>query len=224
MRYDGGKGVVYPHIINLMPPHWRYIETHLGGGAVMRHKRPAEVQVAIEIDRAVIESHGPTLNRVCEVIEADAVEWLEQANLDEGTLVYADPPYHPETRRRRRVYRHDYTEEDHERLLEILLGLPTMVMISGYACPLYEDRLRTWNRHTFLAKTHVGMRRECVWFNYPRPIHLHDYRYLGETFREREVIRRRQARLKERLLRLSATERASIHAWLGQHVEEGAGG
>ena len=189
----------------------------------MRHKRPAEAQVGIEIDPLVIESHGARFRGVCDVVEADAVEWLARADLDEGALVYADPPYHPATRRRRRVYRHDYTEEDHERLLEVLLGLPAMVMISGYACPLYEDRLRGWNRHTFLAKTHGGMREECVWFNYPRPVRLHDYRYLGETFREREVIKRRQARLRERLLRLSATERASIHAWLGQHVEGEAG-
>ena len=35
MRYDGGKGACYRQLINLMPPHRRYVETHLGGGAVI---------------------------------------------------------------------------------------------------------------------------------------------------------------------------------------------
>ena len=33
---------------------------------------------------------------------------------------------------------------------------------------------------------------EWVWMNYPEPIALHDYRYLGEDFREREPIKRKK--------------------------------
>ena len=36
MRYPGGKGKCYQHIINLMPMHDTYIETHLGGGEPYR--------------------------------------------------------------------------------------------------------------------------------------------------------------------------------------------
>ncbi|KHE92566.1 MAG: hypothetical protein SCABRO_01681, partial [Candidatus Scalindua brodae] len=39
MNYPGGKGGVFQKLINLMPPHDVYIETHLGGGAVIRNKR-----------------------------------------------------------------------------------------------------------------------------------------------------------------------------------------
>jgi len=49
MRYPGGKGKCYQHVINLMPPHSVYIETHLGGGSVLRHKRPAKRNIAIEV-------------------------------------------------------------------------------------------------------------------------------------------------------------------------------
>lgn len=119
MRYDGGKGIAYPHIINLMPPHSRYIETHLGGGAVMRNKKPAAVQIGLEIDERVIQSYGCTFDSLCTVIQADSVAWLAQASLDQDTLVYVDPPYHPSTRRRTRVYRHDYSEQDHEQLLAL---------------------------------------------------------------------------------------------------------
>ena len=43
MRYPGGKGGagVYQTIINNIPPHDTYIETHLGGGNILERKRPA---------------------------------------------------------------------------------------------------------------------------------------------------------------------------------------
>ena len=48
MHYQGGKGGVFQKLINRMPPHEVYIETHLGGGAVMRNKRPAGSNIGIE--------------------------------------------------------------------------------------------------------------------------------------------------------------------------------
>ena len=50
MNYPGGKGGVYQKLINLMPPHEVYIETYLGGGAVIRNKKPAKRNIGIEID------------------------------------------------------------------------------------------------------------------------------------------------------------------------------
>jgi len=47
-HYPGGKGGVFQRLINLMPPHEVYIETHLGGDAVMRNKRPAERNIGLE--------------------------------------------------------------------------------------------------------------------------------------------------------------------------------
>jgi hypothetical protein len=39
-------------IIALMPPHDTYIETHLGGGAIMQRKPPARRNIAIDVDLA----------------------------------------------------------------------------------------------------------------------------------------------------------------------------
>ena len=50
MNYPGGKGLLYQKFINLMPLHEVYIETHLGGGAIMRNKRPARRNIGIDID------------------------------------------------------------------------------------------------------------------------------------------------------------------------------
>lgn len=220
MRYDGGKGTCFRQIINLMPPHSRYVETHLGGGAVMRHKRPAEEQVGIDLDAAVVELWRCKWPTLCDVVHGDAITCLSRLPLDRKTLIYADPPYYPATRRRSRVYRCDYDAADHERLLEFLLSLPCKVIISGYMSPLYQRRLATWSLHRFTTRTRFETREECLWFNYSKPATLHDDRYLGAGFRQREVIRRRLTRLRRRIGALSAAEQVSLHDWLSTHIHK----
>jgi hypothetical protein len=56
MSYPGGKNGagVYQTIINLMPPHPVYIEPFLGGGAILRLKQPAALNIGIDLDAAAI--------------------------------------------------------------------------------------------------------------------------------------------------------------------------
>ena len=57
MTYPGGKGHAFTHIINQMPPHQVYIETHLGGGFVLANKKPALIlNVGLDLDPEVIAS------------------------------------------------------------------------------------------------------------------------------------------------------------------------
>jgi len=168
MRYDGGKGTCYPQLINLMPPHRRYIETHLGGGAVMRNKRLLRAD-SIDLDPAVVNLWRQRWPKLCNIVHGDAVDYLQSIDLDSDTVIYADPPYHPDTRRRKRVYRCDYSISDHERLLDCLSTLPCKVILSGYASPLYEQRLAGWSVHRFQARTRVDIREEFVWFNFDKP-------------------------------------------------------
>jgi DNA adenine methylase len=220
MRYSGGKGKSYPHLLNLMPPHKTYIESHLGGGAVMRHKRPAQRQIGIEIDPSVVAKWMEIADLPCEVICADAVQYLSEAAVDENTLIYADPPYVGSTRRRSRVYRFDYTDADHERLIECLRAKPCMVMLSGYDSELYQRQLIGWTRVSFRAKTHTSIRDESVWLNYEPPNRLHDSTRLGNSFREREVIKKRRTRLQSRIGGLPVIEQHSLLTWLQCHLEE----
>lgn len=214
MKYPGGKGKSFPHIINLMPPHDCYIESHLGGGAVMRNKKPALKQIGIERDPVVAEKWQRNYGDICTLIEGDAVEYLSKLELNSKTLIYIDPPYHPKTRKRKRVYRHDYVHHDHVRLLKLAKSLNCYVLISGYSNDLYESTLSDWSRHTFSSKAHDGNRNEVVWFNYDKPEHLHDSRYIGNTFREREVVKRRLGRLQDRISSLSLQERSALYQWM----------
>lgn len=215
MRYPGGKGKTYQHIINLMPVHRVYIETHLGGGAVMRHKLPAARNIGIDADERAIEAWiaaAPELD--VEVLCKRAEDFLASYQFQGDELLYVDPPYYPATRRQARVYRQDYTEKDHESLATLLRELPCMVILSGYANPVYERVLSGWRTRTFQAKTHVEVRTETLWFNFEPPTQLHDTRYVGINFRERQTVQRRMTRLKERIARMDAVERSAFIQWL----------
>jgi site-specific DNA-adenine methylase len=212
MNYPGGKGTVYQQLINLMPPHEVYIETHLGGGAVIRHKRPASSNIGIEKDPKIIvlwEKHQPLSFKL---VNDDAYNFLSNYKYTDSELVYCDPPYLQSTRKacERKLYRYDYSLDDHRMLLQLLRSLPCKVMISGYESVLYKEMLPNWYTHTFQSVCHSGMGIEWVWMNYPTPIELHDYRYLGDTFRERERIKRKINRWVANLKSMPVLERQAL--------------
>jgi len=221
MPYPGGKGGdgVFQTIINRMPPHRVYAEPFLGGGAVMRAKRPASLNIGIDKDpeavkavaRAAIASYGEAGFRF-EI--GDALGFLRWYPFAGDELVYCDPPYLFETRSSDRPrYAHELGDEaEHRALLDILTALPCMVMLSGYWSQLYADRLRDWHSIQFQAMTHGGPRTEWLWSNFPEPIALHDYRYLGIGFRERERIKRKKQRWTARLHSLPMLERQALLA------------
>jgi DNA adenine methylase len=82
-------------------------------------------------------------------------------------LVYCDPPYVRSTRSDT-YYAHEMSDEDHEELLETLLAHPGPVLLSGYACDLYDATLlkEGWLRETRTARAEKGrVRMEVLWGN-----------------------------------------------------------
>jgi|SRR5712692_3703852 len=209
MGYPGGKGKCYQHIINVMQPHEVYIETHLGGGAVMLHKRPAKRNIGIDIDRKVIDTWKKRSDPVCELICEDALKFLRAYPFQGTEVVYSDPPYLPETRRKRRIYRHDYSVDDHIELLLVMASLPCQIMISAYPSKLYQQYLPDWHYMEFPGVSHTGKRTESLWLNFI-PGALHDYRHLGRDFRERQSIKRMKKRWRTKLELLPPLERRAI--------------
>lgn len=216
MRYPGGKGKCYQRLINLMPPHQTYIETHLGAGAIMRHKKLAKRNIGVDLDPAVHGAWADQAQEGLELVQGDASSYLTSFSYEGNELIYADPPYLTETRRRPKIYRFEYDHAQHELLLQILRGVPCNVMISGYDSPLYNQMLHGWRKISFMAKTHVDLREECVWMNYAAPQELHDSRYIGDTFRERQTIARRQSRLRDRVSAMDPVERSDFLHWITQ--------
>ena len=217
--YPGGKGGagVYQTIINLIPPHGTYIETHLGGGAIMRHKKPAAKNIGIDIDPGVTAAHGDTSGIT--IINGDAGRFLQDYVFIGTEFVYCDPPYLMETRKSGPLYNFEYSTDDHVNLLRILIKLPCMVMISGYWSELYDELLLGWDKRSFETVTRGGsMATEWVWFNYPNPIKLHDYSFLGSTFRERERIKRKRQRWIKNFANIPILERRALFNELRRHV------
>lgn len=212
MRFTGGKGQdgVYQRLINQIPPHRVFIESHLGGGAIMRSKRPAEVNLGIDVDFKVLRQWKEF--KGLNLVQADAGGFLNSYPFKGDEFVYADPPYLISTlSSSRSPYSRGYSEKEHGELLKVLLGLPCMVMVSGYWSPLYADLLDGWRTIRYPLRTRSGeTAEEWLWMNYPEPLALHDYQYLGDSFRERQRIQRRITRWRKRLEEMPPLEKAAL--------------
>jgi hypothetical protein len=185
----------------------------------MRLKKPALANIGIDVDAAVIENSQWLKSEIVGLllIQSDVFTYLPGIHLVNfpDTLVYLDPPYLMETRScKQPIYKYEFsTLALHRKLLGVIKSLPCMVMISGYYSDLYAEQLQGWRTATFQAQTRGGRTAtEWVWMNFPPPLELHDYRYLGSNFRERERIKRKQARWTNRLKTMPDLERHAILA------------
>ncbi|MCW9083076.1 MAG: DNA adenine methylase [Colwellia sp.] len=212
--YPGGKGKTYQHLINLMPRHKKYIEPFLGSGIVIKNKLEAKINIGNDINKDCIDNM--TGEEKLTLLNMDAIQLLEKESLCDETLIYCDPPYVASTRKQVKIYRHEYSDEQHEKLLKFLVNQKCMVMISGYESDLYKHYLNNWNFYSFSSQTQNGKANECVWFNFERPTKLHDSRYLGNCFRERQTIKRRIDRLKQKFTNMDTQERSAFMEWLNQ--------
>ncbi len=113
-------------------------------------------EVAVRFARVAIENR-PALE-VLEILS-------RSADRGRNTLVYADPPYlmgsiDP------RLYKHGMRGPEHAELLDALDEFAGPVVLSGYANPLYTERLRHWTSVTHQARNQVNdARTEVLWLN-----------------------------------------------------------
>jgi len=231
MSYPGGKAGsgVYQAIINQIPPHSIYVEPFLGDGGVLRRKTPADLTIGVEADHDVLQRWQGTEVPNMELYCCDGIEWLKhrfglylQASENAGgaagsggevldTMVYCDPPYPLVTRSGGRLYRYEFTDEQHIDLLRVVKRLPCMVAVSSYWSELYEAELAGWRTVTYQATNRAGAKTtEWLWCNYQNPVELHDYRYVGRDKREREKITRRVRNWTAGLDRMPSLERQAI--------------
>lgn len=215
VNYPGGKNGAgtYQKLINLIPPHSTYIETHLGSGAILRNKKPANWNIGIDLYQYVLDSFIDEQKANPSLYRFDALNYIRINHVlfDKNTFVYCDPPYLLETRRGdRAIYKYEYKEQDHINLLLKLRTLKSMVMVSGYNSELYNKYLYDWNVTSFPSMTRGGLAEEFVWMNYPTPVELHDYRYLGNDYRERERISKKKKRWVARLQRMPLLEKQAL--------------
>ena len=98
MAYFGSKATsgLCQAIIAMMPPHNTYIESHLGGGAIMKRKAPALRNIGIDLDPQAIGDFECTYP--VELINGCAHRFLADYDYQGSELIYSDPPYLLHTR------------------------------------------------------------------------------------------------------------------------------
>jgi DNA adenine methylase len=194
-------------IIAMMPPHDTYIETHLGGGAIMQRKPAALHNIAIDLDLDVLKTFE--CDYPVEKLHVCAHKFLSTYIFNGSELVYCDPPYLHHTRTSSRRYRFEYGEKDHIELLELLKRLPCSVMLSGYPSRLYDELLTGWKSLELQVMNHAGVRTEKIWFNFT-PDRVHWSRYAGKNFTDRQRIKRKAENWGRRYQALPRAERLAV--------------
>jgi len=207
--YFGSKatsGLCQP-IIAMMPPHDTYIETHLGGGAIMKRKPPVLNNIGIDLDARALarfECDYPV-----ELIHGCAHRFLAEYAFRGRELVYCDPPYLKATRSSGRGYRFDYEQRDHVELLELLKTLSCSVILSGYPSALYDERLEGWQSVELQVMNQAGVRTEKLWFNFTVD-RVHWPRYAGKNHTDRQRIKRKAENWGKRYATLPPGERLAV--------------
>jgi DNA adenine methylase len=207
--YFGSKattGLCQP-IIALMPPHETYIETHLGGGAIMKRKPAAFRNIGIDRNRKALANF--TCGYPVEKIHGCAHRFLAEYDYQGRELIYSDPPYLHSTRSSERRYRFDYEENDHIELVTLLKRLPCNVILSGYPSALYDKLLPDWRSLELQVMNQAGVRTEKLWFNFA-PDRVHWPRYAGKNFTDRQRIKRKAANWGRQYRAMPPAERLAV--------------
>ena len=207
--YFGSKatsGLCQP-IIALMPPHDTYIETHLGGGAIMKRKPAALHNIGVDRNPKVLA--GFACDYPVEKVNGCAHRFLADYDYRGRELIYSDPPYLHDTRSSERRYRFDYEEQDHIELLELLKSLPCNVILSGYPSVLYDDLLSGWRSLELQVMNQAGVRTEKLWFNFV-PDRVCWSSYAGKNFTDRQRIKRKAANWGRQYQAMPRAERLAV--------------
>lgn len=217
--YPGSKGAsgVAERIIRQMPPHRTYIELFAGSAVVFRRKRPAEYSVLVDKDPSACAALTAAVAGRGDIVDVVCADWQKvivapkttRANCAD-TLVYADPPYLRETRTRLFWDCELASAIEHSSFLAAMIVQRCMVMISGPWSELYESMLHDWRQVRIPTMTRGGLRKECLWCNFPEPTLLHDPRFAGGDFRERERIKRKRKRWASRFAAMGFGERQAV--------------
>lgn len=103
------------------------------------------------------------------ILNQDALELIKNRDA-KNVFFYIDSPYHHSTRTSAR-YECDFSNEQHEQLIDILLNLKGKALVSGYICDAYKRLETKFKRIDFPVKTVSGTfekktKIESLWKNY----------------------------------------------------------
>lgn len=220
LNYRGNKKVegLYQSIINLIPPHVWYGAGFAGSDAIFRYKKPADFSNLNDIDISVYNAWTKHLEGNLNVTfeNTHVFDWMKKHQYGQRMqFVYYDPPYkHDSTACKTQIYKHTFSDNEHKEFLKKVTQVNYNCMISHYPCELYDTMLKDWNTFDIKVSVRSRVQIERLYMNYKPPEKLHDYRFLGSNFSDRQRIKRKISRHIETLMKLPSTERNAIIHYL----------
>jgi DNA adenine methylase len=107
-----------------------------------------------------------TPNSAVQIENINALTLIEKYN-GKNIFMYLDPPYMPDTRKSKKLYEDELSDEAHEELLKIILDSGARILLSGYNNDLYHEKLSGWHCEKKTVLGELGMTHtECLWRNY----------------------------------------------------------
>ncbi len=147
---------------------WQAFGTRLNQRTGWRNRGSSNGGLTYTLWNQLPDRMATVLDRLkcAEIENRPALEIIERFQDQEDALIYADPPYVLETRGGRKLYQFEMSDRDHMQLLDALDKHSGPVMLSGYAHPLYDERLAHWQRLSVEAHAERGQTRtEVLWIN-----------------------------------------------------------
>lgn len=166
-----------------------------------------------DIDTNVIDALDEVgqLDKSIVLENMDYRKLIKKYDRGSGSVFYFDPPYLISTRTtKRKVFRYEWTENDHRYFIEVVKNVGSFALISHYPSNLYDNCLSDWRTHDFTVQSRGGQRHERVYMNFDQPKILQDFRYIGKDYIDRQRIKRKIERHLAKLKSLAGAERVAV--------------
>ena len=102
---------------------------------------------------------------IVQIEHKDALELIPRYDR-KNVFMYLDPPYLLKTRKNRKIYPHELSDEQHIELLTLIKQSEAYIMLSGYDNDLYNFHLKGWKKEQKTVSSEKEKRIETVWMNY----------------------------------------------------------
>lgn len=223
-NYPGGKNGsgTYQQIINEIPPHQIYSEWFAGSSGIYRNIIPGDIAILFEKDLSQYSNLVSEFSAAATVINIDTVRHVQLITsffeilqlLGHSVFCYLDPPY-PITSRssQKLMYNCELSELDHIALLQGISSCSFPIAISTYPNNIYSNYLSNWRLKKFYSQTRSGRKMEYLYLNYGPTSQLHDYRYIGNDFRSRELLSKQKRNFISKFENLDPLLRESLKTY-----------
>jgi hypothetical protein len=115
-----------------------------------------------------------------------------------------------QTRKNKKLYKYEFTDNDHERFLGLVVQLKCPIMIIHPVCELYESKLSTFRKVQLKVRYRAKTATECLYMNYPYPEKKLFYGATGKDCWDRQRIKRKGDRTVQKLMSLPPDEKNYI--------------